>query len=106
MNNDTLFNIIGYFGSGFLTIMMIPQVVTSYKTKKVDDISFLFVFLNLMAVSCLIPYSLYFGLYPVLAANFSVGICNLLLVFLKIYILNKRKDNNNDSEEVTNLEMS
>ena len=98
MNNDTLFNIIGYFGSGFLTIMMIPQVITSYKTKKVNDISFLFVFLNLMAVACLIPYSLYFGLYPVLAANVSVGICNLLLIFLKICILNKRKEKNQDLE--------
>ena len=98
MDNDTIFNIIGYCGSSFLTIMMIPQVITSFKTKKVDDISFLFVFLNLMAVSCLIPYSLYFQLYPVLAANVSVGVCNLSLICLKLSILFKKNKEIKDIE--------
>lgn len=93
MDYDTIYNIVGYFGSSFLTIMMIPQVITSYKTKKVDDISFVFVFLNILAAACLIPYSLYFKLYPVLAANISVGVCNLLLVFLKMCIIKNNKEN-------------
>ena len=40
MDNDLIYNILGYCGSIFLGIMMIPQVITSYRTKKIDDISF------------------------------------------------------------------
>ena len=94
MDNDLIYNILGYCGSIFLGIMMIPQVITSYRTKKIDDISFLFVSLNILAVSCLIPYSLYFKLYPVLVANLSVGVCNLLLIFLKIYIIQTKEIDN------------
>ena len=101
MDYDLIYNILGYCGSTFLTIMMIPQVITSYRTKKVDDISFLFVSLNILAVSCLVPYSLYFRLYPVLVANLSVGVCNLLLVFLKIYIIQTK---NNVEIEMSNSE--
>ena len=104
MSSDLLFTIIGYIGSSFLTIMMIPQVYISYKTKKIKDISFLFVFFNIMATTCLIPYSLHFKLYPVLIANLSVGICNLLLVILKIHISYEKNKCSSSEKKINQIE--
>lgn len=84
MSNDYIFDILGYLGSFCLSIMMIPQVYHTIKTKKTEDISIRFLLLNLLAVCFLIPYSVYYRLYPILAANFSVAICNLILLFYSV----------------------
>ena len=76
-----VYNILGYIGASFLTIMMYPQVYQTIKTNKTRDISVNFIYLNLCAVSFLIPYSVHYELYPVLMANTSVGICNGLLLY-------------------------
>ena len=84
MNSDNTFIIFGYVGSSFLTIMMLPQVYLTLKTKRTRDISPQFLILNLMAVSFILPYSTHFNLYPVIMANISIGICNLILLLIVI----------------------
>tara|TARA_B100000900_G_C20476844_1_gene673805 strand:+ start:716 stop:1000 length:285 start_codon:yes stop_codon:yes gene_type:complete len=84
MSNDFIFEILGYLGSGCLSIMMIPQVYHTIKTKKTDDISIKFLLFNLLAVCFLIPYSIHFKLYPILSANFSVFICNSIILYYAI----------------------
>ena len=91
-----IFNILGYIGASFLTVMMYPQVYQTVKTNKTRDISVNFIYLNLCAVSFLIPYSVHFKLYPVLMANTSVGICNFLL----LYFIYKNKSIKNSSASV------
>ena len=84
MNTDYIFNIFGYIGSGFLSIMMWPQIYLTIKTNKTDDISIKFLVANLCAISFLLPYSIYFKLYPILGANLSLFICNLILLFYSV----------------------
>jgi uncharacterized protein with PQ loop repeat len=87
-----LFNTLGYIGSSMIGIMLIPQVYLTIKTNKTDDLSILFLIMNMTAVSNMIPYSIYFELYPVLIANSSVGICNSILLYHTVknqYVRNK-----------------
>lgn len=88
MNYDLLFTIFGYIGSSFLSIMTIPQVYLTIKTNKTEDISISFIICNLFAVTFLLPYSIYFQLYPIIIANFSVCLCNLIILY---YCLSNRK---------------
>lgn len=82
-----MFEIFGYIGAACLSVMMIPQVYLTIKTKKTDDISIKFIVFNLLACCFLIPYSIYFRLYPILSANFSVTICNLILLYYCLHNL-------------------
>ena len=93
ISQNLLYTILGYFGSCMIGSMLIPQVYLTINTKKTDDISLEFLIINMVAVSTMLPYSIYFKLYPVLIANFSVGICNSILLYYKIqnrYIKNKQ----------------
>tara|TARA_Y100000813_G_C24140416_1_gene342185 strand:+ start:1023 stop:1301 length:279 start_codon:yes stop_codon:yes gene_type:complete len=81
MNNDNIFEIFGYIGAFCLSIMGIPQVIHTIKTEKTEDISIKFIVFNLLAICFLLPYSIYFKLYPVMGANFSVCICNLIILY-------------------------
>ena len=91
MHIETVFTSFGYIGSGLIGVMMIPQAYWTVKTKETKDISFLFIAMNMLAVGFMLPYSVYFELYPVLAGNISVGICNFLIMFQIIQNFRKKK---------------
>ena len=102
---NLLFIILGYIGSSMIGIMLIPQVYLTIKTNKTDDLSVIFLIMNMIAVVTMIPYSIYFQLYPVLIANSSVGICNSILLCYTIKNQNsKNKIQNPEIETETNIE--
>jgi len=102
---NLLFIILGYIGSSIIGIMLIPQVYLTIKTNKTDDLSVIFLIMNMIAVVTMIPYSIYFQLYPVLIANSSVGICNSILLCYTIKNQNsKNKIQNSEIETETNIE--
>lgn len=84
MSRDFMYNLFGYIGSIIVGIMLIPQVYLTIKTEKTDDLSIEFLILNMFAILAMIPYSIYFKLYPVIIANVSVGICNSILLYYKL----------------------
>ena len=69
MSVDYIFTIFGYLGAGCLSIMMIPQVWHTVKTKKTEDLSIKFLLFNMLAICFLLPYSIYYRLYPILISN-------------------------------------
>ena len=87
MSDIIIYDIFGWFGSSLLTIMMYPQVYLTCKTNRTDNLSIKFVFLNLLATICLVPYSIYYNIIPIAIANISLLLCNLILISL--YIKNK-----------------
>ena len=89
MSYDLMFTIFGYIGSSFLSIMTIPQVYLTIKTNKTEDLSINFIICNLFAVAFLLPYSIYFLLYPIIIANFSVCSCNLIILYYCLKNRNK-----------------
>jgi MtN3 and saliva related transmembrane protein len=70
--------IIGYIAAVFGTILMLPQVFKSYKTKRVDDIS------TSMLVVYIINCS-FWEIYGILIHSNPVIICNILALFIGIF---------------------
>ena len=90
---NLLFITLGYIGSCMIGGMLIPQVVLTIRTNKTKDLSIGFLLMNMIAVSSMIPYSVYFNLIPVLIANSSVGICNSILLYYSIMNYYSEKKN-------------
>lgn len=79
--------ILGYVGGFFLTINMIPQIIKTYKEKKVDNISFLFLLLNFIGLGCNMIYSyineIYAIAFPITLSFFFTNIMILLKIKYK-----------------------
>tara|TARA_Y100000590_G_C15257922_1_gene840046 strand:- start:78 stop:359 length:282 start_codon:yes stop_codon:yes gene_type:complete len=78
---DTL----GYIGMIFLTITLIPQLVKVYKTKKADDLSYLFLFMNFLTCVCFFSYGIILNETPLIIANSIVLAQTGTLTFLKCH---------------------
>ena len=91
---NIIFHIFGYTGSGLLSILLIPQVYKTYKTKDVSSLSINWLYLNLITCLCWLVYGIGFVLEKsiidggiILIANSSVLTLNLILIiFHKKYI--------------------
>ena len=79
-----IIDIFGYLGACLLTILFIPQVYTTYKTKNAEGISYLFLILEFLASVSFIIYGFLITSIPVVIANFSAFICCILLIVAKI----------------------
>ena len=104
IEHNLLFITLGYIGSCMIGGMLIPQVILTIRTNKTKDLSIGFLLMNMIAVSSMIPYSLYFNLIPVLIANSSVGICNSILLYYALcnYYSEKKNIENNITNENPN----
>lgn len=83
-----LTDIIGYMAAGFLSILFIPQVYKTFKTKETKAISYLFLILEFFTSGLFIIYGYLINSIPVILANVSALICNLLLIFAKLKFKN------------------
>jgi len=81
--------IIGYIGALFLTITLIPQLLLSYKTKKVEDISFGFIGLQMLTCVFFLTYGILLKSTPLMLANGIVLTQLSLLSFLKVKYKNR-----------------
>ena len=78
-------DIIGYVGCVFLFLSFIPHTYTLFKDDNVHRISPLFIGLILCASICMGVYAYQIQSYPVLIANGSVLINNMIILFLYLY---------------------
>lgn len=76
--------IIGYLGSFFLIITLIPQIVHTIKTKKVNDISYGFIALQIITCILFLIYGIMIYENPLIVANSIVLSQILLFLSLKI----------------------
>jgi len=77
-------DIIGYAAGLVIIISWIPQVIKSYKTKSVNDLSILMVVLILIGTALWIIYGLLVNDKPVLAVNVILVAIISYLLYLKI----------------------
>ena len=83
--NNTFVDSIGYSGGAVLSICLIPQIFTIYKTKKVDNISYLWQILYIIGICLHLYYSLYYDLLPIFIPTI-IELCLIICLFvLKIY---------------------
>ena len=89
-----LIDIFGYIGASLLTLLFIPQVYTTYKTKDAEAISYIFLFLEILASLNFIIYGFLINSIPVIVANSSAFICAILLIIAKINFKKNEQINN------------
>ena len=82
--------ILGFIGGMFLVVGFIPQVYVVFKSKKVDDISLLFIIFQIITCVILMSYTMIINALPLFIAN--TGILTQLLMLL--YAKFKFKNNN------------
>ena len=77
-------DIIGYLAGFFIIISFIPQILKSYKTKSVKDLSIWMIIAVLIATVLWIVYGSLVNAKPVILVNSIFGIIVLYQLFLKI----------------------
>jgi uncharacterized protein with PQ loop repeat len=85
---DEIVEYIGLVSSILITVMFVPQVVHVYRTKDTHAINYAFLFINLVASTLGLVYSIYFTVVPMIVANTSAGLFSLSLICMK-YLNNK-----------------
>ena len=76
---------IGITSSVIISIMFVPQVVHTYKTKNTEGISFHFLSLNASASILGLIYAIYYNVIPMIIANTSAGLFSISLFLIKVF---------------------
>ncbi len=77
-------DIIGYLGGLFIMISFVPQVIKSYRTKSVADLSVWMIIATFVGTIFWIVYGLLIKSNPVLIMNIIFGVIVVFQLFLKI----------------------
>jgi len=77
------YDIFGYIGAGFLTLLTYPQVYESYKKKSTKGIAPLFIFFQIMASLFFLIYGILISSLPMIIANTSALFGSLILTTFK-----------------------
>ena len=102
MSNKSTTDTLGYISCVVFILLLLPQIHKTYVTQSAQDLSWLFLFLNLLACGLMIPYSILLDLTPILISNFVLAICCFYLLYFKWYETNylipkRNKEHNNDN---------
>ena len=81
---DKHIDIVGYIGAVFLSLLLLPQVYQTYKMKKSDQISYIFVILEILTSITFIIYGVFIDSVPIIVANNISLISGILLGISKI----------------------
>lgn len=76
--------IIGYLGGIFIMVSFVPQVIKSYKTKSVDDLSLWMIIATFVGTVFWIIYGYLINSRPVLIMNIIFGVIVLFQLYLKV----------------------
>ena len=88
MNNDY----VGYLGSFFISINLIPQIYHIYKIKNVISISIISYVLNAISSVLMLTYGLLINKIPIIISNTMVFIFSIVMLFLK-YLYRVKNEN-------------
>lgn len=74
---------VGLTSAVLISIMFVPQVIHTYKTRNVKGINYGFLFLNAAASILGLIYSIHYRIIPMIIANTSAGLFSLSLFVIK-----------------------
>ena len=86
-------DILGYTAAVCLVITLLPQLFYTWKTKKAHDISYGFLFLQLLTCSLFFSYGILLNEKPIIIANSLVLLQSFILCIFKYIFSNKNKIN-------------
>jgi MtN3 and saliva related transmembrane protein len=85
---------LGILAGGITSIGFIPQLVKGYRTKKLDDVSYLMPIVLALGMTLWLIYGIFQEDIAIIAANvFAIG-CNISLVLMKKYYESERTGHN------------
>ena len=76
--------IIGYLGGVFIMLSFVPQVIKSYKTKSVGDLSVWMIVATLIGTGFWIAYGALITSSPIVIMNSIFGLIVLYQLYLKL----------------------
>ncbi len=90
--NQFVINFIGYSAAFFGTILMLPQAIKTYRSRRVDDISL--VMLIVYIINCLLweIYGFFLHSGPMLVCNGIAVVIGFLMLIMKIIFRNKETE--------------
>tara|TARA_B100001057_G_scaffold390168_1_gene398085 strand:- start:224 stop:535 length:312 start_codon:yes stop_codon:yes gene_type:complete len=94
-------DIIGLIGSISIGLSFIPQTYKTLKENTIKSTSFLMFFITSSASLCMIIYSVYYQILPMLIANVSVLVNSFIIMITYLY---KKKILELNQQVETNLE--
>jgi len=77
-------DMIGYTAGIFTLINMVPQVMKSYNTKSVEDISFLLVITYAISMILWVTYAYFINSWPVMITNGIAFVISFIQVILMV----------------------
>ena len=80
---ESVINGVGLTSSILISVMFVPQIVHVYRTKDTRAINYTFLWLNMLASSLGLVYSIYFNVVPMIVANTSAGLFSVSLTCMK-----------------------
>ena len=95
--------IFGYLAAATLLSTLIPQLIKTIRKKKVGDISYVFVFLQVLTSIFFLIYGLLLKENPLIIANSLLLIQTLLMLFLKITYTKRRVSLSEENSNNLNL---
>ena len=75
--------VVGYIASCCLIITLLPQIYHTLKTRKVNDISYIFLMLQLLTCALFLIYGILINENPLIIANSLVGTQVIIMCILK-----------------------
>jgi len=99
-----LIELMGYIGCGFLCISFVPQTYILIKNNNYDNISYLFLVLIIQTSMIMGTYGILIEKYPVIIANISVLINNIIILYFK-YLNYKKINQNKNKSNNYNIEL-
>lgn len=76
--------IIGYLAAAVGTSLMLPQVIKSLKTKRMEDVSLVMLVLYFFNCILWLAYGALISAWPVIISNFIALIISIIQLFLKL----------------------
>ena len=77
-------DLIGYVAGVFITVSFLPQVIRSYRTRSVGDLSMAMILATLIGTVLWITYGFIMAAMPIIVMNCVFGVLVLALLYLKI----------------------
>ena len=79
-----LYDILGYIGMTLIICSLVPQIIKTYKSKKVKDLSIYLPLILLVSSCCMIPYSISIKSYQMFFIQCAM-LVNSLILLCQIY---------------------
>lgn len=75
----------GLIGATLSTILYLPQIYHIIRRKSADDLSYIFIFLTLLACTSWVIYGIMEVSYPIIICDSIIFILTLIMLILKFY---------------------